>query len=84
MDLMERKIRDAGQSGADFLCTACPFCQLQFDKVQKMLVSKRNLKHYLPAILYPQLLGLSLGIDAGVLGIDKNELDLTGIMDFLQ
>ena len=84
MDLMERKIRDARQSGADFLCTACPFCQLQFDRVQKVLVSKRNLKHYIPSILYPQLLGLSMGIDAEVLGIDKNELDLTGIMDFLQ
>lgn len=84
LDLMERKTRNAMQSGADFLCTTCPFCQLQFDRVHKVLVSKRNLKHYIPSIHYSQLLGLSLGIDVQSLGIDKNELDLTGIMDFLQ
>ena len=82
MDLLEKKVRNARQSGADFLCTACPFCQLQFDKVQKILVSKRNLKQCLPSIPYPQLLGLSMGINAEALKIDKNELDITGITKF--
>ncbi len=84
MDLTEKKIIDAQQSGADYLCVACPYCHLQFDKVQKMLISKRNLKRHLPAILYTQLLGLCLGIDEVVLGIDQNELDISGIMNFLQ
>ena len=84
MDLTEKKIIDAQQSGADYLCVACPYCHLQFDKVQKMLLSKRNLKRHLPTILYTQLLGLCLGIDEVVLGIDQNELDISGIMNFLQ
>ncbi|MBW1887591.1 MAG: CoB--CoM heterodisulfide reductase iron-sulfur subunit B family protein [Deltaproteobacteria bacterium] len=82
-DLTEKKIMDAIQSGADYLCVACSYCQLQFDRVQKMLLSKGDLKHHLPSILYTQLLGLSMGIDEEVLGINENELDITGIMHYL-
>jgi heterodisulfide reductase subunit B len=83
MDLTEKKILDAKQSGAEFLCVACPYCQLQFDRVQRMLSSRRSVKHRLPSILYTQLLGLSLGIDGEILGIHQNELNIDGIMDFL-
>ncbi|HUU80474.1 MAG TPA: CoB--CoM heterodisulfide reductase iron-sulfur subunit B family protein, partial [Acidobacteriota bacterium] len=80
MDLTQKKIADARESGADYLCVACPFCQLQFDRVQKMLIARRNVNGRLPSILYTQLLGLSLGIDPEALGINKNELDISGIL----
>lgn len=83
MDLTETKIKDARGSGADFLCVACPYCQLQFDRVQRMLHSKRCSNGHLPSILFTQLLGLSLSIDSETLGIDQNELSLRGILDFL-
>ena len=83
MDLTEKKIDEARQAGADYLCVACVYCQLQFDRVQSILISKRSAKHYLPSILYPQLLGLVLGIDEEVLGINQNKLDLSGIMSCL-
>lgn len=83
MDLTETKIKDARRSGADFLCVACPYCQLQFDRVQRMLHSKRRSNGQLPSILFTQLLGLSLGIDSETLGMDRNELSLRGILDFL-
>ncbi|MFZ1201547.1 MAG: CoB--CoM heterodisulfide reductase iron-sulfur subunit B family protein, partial [Desulfobacterales bacterium] len=31
-----KKLTSAGRAGADFLCTACPFCQLQFDRVRRV------------------------------------------------
>jgi len=83
MDLTEQKIINARQSGAEFLCVACVFCHLQFDRVQRILCERRNKKEYLPSILYPQLLGLSLGIDPDTLGIDRNELSISGILDCL-
>ena len=83
MDLTEKKIADARLSGAHYFCIACSYCQVQFDRVQKILISKRNGKHHLPSVLYTQLLGLALGIDAGVLGIDQNEVDISGILKFL-
>jgi len=83
-DLTENKLKDARQSKADFLCSACVYCQLQFDRVQKMMLAKRNGSDPLPSILYTQLLGLSLGIDEADLGIDLNELDTSGIRNFMK
>jgi heterodisulfide reductase subunit B len=82
MDLTGKKLTDAKQSGADYLCTACTYCQIQFDTVQKMMVSKRGENHQLPSILYPQLLGLSMGIEGKTLGLQLNQLPLDGIKDF--
>jgi heterodisulfide reductase subunit B len=83
MDLTLKKLTDGKKSGADYVCTACPYCQLQFDKVQKMILSQRNLNHPLPSVLYPQLLGLTLGIDQKALGMEMNEIPITGIEDLL-
>ena len=83
MDLTQKKTRDARQSGADYLCVSCAYCQVQFDRVQKMLLSRRGEDKGLPSILFTQLLGLSLGVDSEALGIDQNELDAKGITHFL-
>jgi heterodisulfide reductase subunit B len=83
MDLMEKKLSNGRESGADYLCVACPYCQLQFDRVQSMMISQRGGNSSLPSILYTQLLGLSMGIDADTLQIEANELDISGIKSFL-
>lgn len=83
LDLTQKKIKDAKASGADYLCSACVYCQLQFDRVQKMLISRRKEAQPLPSILYTQLLGLSLGIDEKVLGIGLNEVAIPRIENFL-
>ena len=83
MDLTEKKLADARQSGADFLCNACSYCHIQFDTVQSMINSKGSENHSLPSILYPQLLGLCLGIDGQSLGLEMNQIDITGIEGFL-
>jgi heterodisulfide reductase subunit B2 len=83
MDITQGKIRNARSAGADFLCVACPFCQLQFDRVQRILASRRPEHEPLPSILFTQLLGLSLGVDEEALGLAQNELDLMGIKSFL-
>jgi heterodisulfide reductase subunit B len=83
MDLTEKKIISGRQSGADFLCVACPYCHLQFDTVQNMMSSVHNRDHHLPSILFPQLLGLVMGIEGKVLGIKMNQIDIGGIEAFL-
>jgi len=58
------KVIDAVESGADVLCTACPHCQLRFDAVRA--------DPRVPAVrtlLYPQLLGLALGLPSASLGL---------------
>jgi heterodisulfide reductase subunit B len=83
MDLAEKKLADGKQAGADFLCTACSWCQLQFDTVQKMIIELRGMDGHLPSILFPQLLGLGMGIDQEALGIKMNDIDISGIESFL-
>lgn len=83
MDLTEKKLLDAKQSGADFLCDACSYCHMQFDMVQDMMSRTQGTNHILPSILYTQLLGLTLGIDRELLGLDMNRLTITSIEGFL-
>jgi len=79
MNLTEKKLTDGKKAGADYLCTACPWCHLQFDSVQKMMLEQRRLNNHLPAILFPQLLGLAMGIDKETLGISMNQIDISAI-----
>ena len=82
-DLTKNKLTDAKHSGADYLCAACPYCHMQFDTIQKRIFSKQEENHHLPCILYSQLLGLSLGIDAQTLGLGMNQIDIRAIKNFL-
>jgi len=83
MQMAQKKIHSAREAGAHFICTACPYTQLQFDWVQQSLVSDPADHQPLAALLYPQLLGLCLGIDEKTLGIGENQIDISGITSFL-
>jgi len=73
VSLMDVKISDARQSGADVLCTACTHCQIQFDAVQGRRPDREEPpRPTLPSVLYPQLLGLSMGLPDRVLGLSRN------------
>jgi len=82
-DLTRKKLESATDAGAAYLCSACPWCQLQFDTVQAQMISEDGSKQPVPSILYPQLLGLSLGIDGDKLGIDANRLSIREISKFM-
>ena len=77
MGLTVRKLESGKKAGADYLCSGCPYCQMQFDAVRNRMVSHSRNDNYLASILYPQLLGLCMGIDQKILGIGMN---LNGLM----
>ena len=83
MDLTESKLANGKASGADYLCVGCPWCHVQFDTVQEMMTSIRGANHHLPSILYPQLLGLAMGIGGETLGVEMNHINISGIEAFL-
>ncbi len=75
LKLMRRKIDDALEAGADILCTACTYCQIQFDTVRAEISDMNSPDAIpLPSVLYPQLLGLALGIGGENLGLDRNRI----------
>jgi heterodisulfide reductase subunit B len=83
MDLTLKKLNDGKESGAEYLCVACPYCHLQFDAVQKKILAQRGMNRPLPSILYPQLLGLSLGMGREVLGLKMNQIPCSDIEKLL-
>jgi heterodisulfide reductase subunit B len=83
MSLTKRKLVDGKKADADYLCSACPYCHLQFDSVQKMIISQNGGDPF-ASILYPQLLGLCMGIDEKTLGLQMNQLDISGVTSFYE
>lgn len=83
MDMALNKINSARQAGAHYICTACPYTHLQFDWVQNEMAGRSGDWEPLAAILYPQLLGLSMGIDEQTLGLSGNRLGLADITSYL-
>ncbi|MBN2061683.1 MAG: CoB--CoM heterodisulfide reductase iron-sulfur subunit B family protein [Deltaproteobacteria bacterium] len=84
ISLMKKKLESAKDAGADYICTACPYCQMQFDITQQMVVSGKVGQDRLASILYPQLLGLSMGIDDEKLGIHMNRIDIGTVRSYLK
>jgi heterodisulfide reductase subunit B len=82
MALTKKKLEDGKHAGADYVCVACPYCQIQFDTVQGGMPSKERINHPLPSLLYPQLLGLCMGINKRALGLEENQVPIKGIEDF--
>ena len=69
--LLQQKIDGALAAGAEFITPICSYCHLQFDTTQ--INMQQGLEASLPVILYPQLLGLCLGIDETLLGLELNK-----------
>ncbi len=82
-DLALRKLSDAKKSGADYLCTACPYCQLQFETVQnsKDVQDAGNSAH--SPVLFSQLLGLAMGMGNGRLNLQADQHGSNSIEAFL-
>ncbi len=82
MAMARKKLQDAKTAGAHYICVACPYSHMQFDAVQKKIAEEDESWEPIGSILYPQLLGLSMGIDEETLGIHKNRLDISDIATY--
>ncbi len=70
---LSNDILDLAQAnGADCLVTACPLCQLNLEMRQAEIEKKYNVKYNLPVFYFTELIGLSMGLDAKELGIQKH------------
>lgn len=75
--LMGKKLASASEAGADVLCTACTHCQLQFEGIRRRHPEADPAQGRLRAILYPQLLGLALGLPAERLDVAPETLSVS-------
>jgi heterodisulfide reductase subunit B2 len=68
-NLTRSKVISAREAGARYICTACPYCHLQFGAVQRMIAADTAETAPLPPVLFTQLLGRAMGLPADRLGI---------------
>jgi heterodisulfide reductase subunit B len=74
---MQRKLLNAKQAGADFVCTACTYCQMQFEQKDQAEIIPQNGDRTIPAVLISQLIGLSIGMEDDEIGLgDENRQKL--------
>lgn len=59
---------------ADAMALICPFCSIMCDEYQATIGDGFGTEYNLPALFYPQLLGLALGYDSKTLGLNKNKV----------
>lgn len=71
--LLQEKIDGAQKAGANYIVPICSYCYLQFDTAQKELLRSNSGNEVLPVLLYPQILGLCLGMTPDQLGIAANQ-----------
>lgn len=73
---MQRKLMNAKRAGADFVCTACTYCQMQFEQKNQTesipLIGDQNI----PAVLISQLIGLSIGLEDKEIGIGDEKQEM--------
>lgn len=81
--IMEKKLTNAKQAGAHFISVACPYSFLQFDHFQSQVAENDKKYQPLGAVLYPQLLGLTMGIDSTALGIGRNQINISSLESYL-
>ena len=75
------KLRSAKDAEADCIVTVCPSCQFQFDILQSEISKLTGEQYSMPVLLYPQLLGLAMGLGPEDVGLNLNR---SSVDKFLQ
>ena len=73
-------LQEAIAAGADCLVTPCPLCHLNLDSRQPEVARVVEHPLGLPVLHLPQLLGLALGLDPEVLGLDRHVVSVAPVL----
>lgn len=65
-------LQEAQETGADAMVTPCPLCHLNLDGQQPEAAAVRKVQLNLPVIHLPQMIGVALGLEPKVLGLNKH------------
>jgi heterodisulfide reductase subunit B len=79
--MANHKLSIAKQNKADALISICPFCTVMYEDNQRKAEEKFNTEYALPVLYYPQLLGLSFGLDAKEIGVRFNRIKPNAVIE---
>ncbi len=72
LDLSHKILSDAAAHNASCIVVACPMCHVNLDMKQADIERHFGVRHDLVVYYLSDLIGLALGIDETVLGIDRH------------
>lgn len=81
--LARDKLKSMKEFGAVFITAVCPACGNQLDLQQLGLKESYGEEYNLPVILYPQILGLALGMSEEEVGLSMNRVPADPILGHL-
>lgn len=84
LDMVSKLLRDARRGGADILCISCPYSQMQCEWAQEVASRTDKAEFVGGSMLYPQILGLAMGLNPADLGLEYNLPDVSFILSFLE
>ena len=81
--MAKKKLDDVTAHNVDALVSICPFCSIMYEDNQRKIEAKFDVNYNLPVLYYPQVLGLSLGINQKQLGFWLNKVKTQSLLDKL-
>jgi len=79
--MANHKLKIAKAKSADGLVSICPFCTVMYEDNQRKAEAKFNTQYGIPVLYYPQLLGLSFGLDDNAVGLKFNRIKPTALLE---
>jgi heterodisulfide reductase subunit B len=74
------KLDNLKESGPDAVVVMCPYCLSQLDRMQQKFNSRTIGTYQLPIIHITQLVGLALGLDSTILGLDGHAISFKSFL----
>ena len=81
LEIAREKMMNISKAKADCIVTVCPFCFVALDMGQMLIRRKFNEDYQIPVLHYPELLCLSLGIDAKELAFKVHRTKVDSLLN---
>ncbi len=82
LDMIHKLLKNAEESGAAVIATACPLCQINLECYQNQVNQEYGTNFSVPVVYFTQLLGLAFGIPNKRLGIGSELIAATPLAPF--
>lgn len=79
--IANHKLSIAKNKSVDALISICPFCTIMYEDNQRKAEAKFETQYGIPVLYYPQLLGLSFGLDRNEVGLRFNRVRTNALLE---
>jgi heterodisulfide reductase subunit B len=82
LSMIYNLLKNARDSGADVIATACPMCQINLECYQPQVNQEYGTDFHLPVVYFTQLLGLSMGLTTKAIGLGTELIAATPLAQY--